>query len=65
MTQYILLKPYHTQFMGQPVTLPVGTRLTWWEERGFYLAEAVNNIRVPVRKWTVEAWHDYFGKVEE
>lgn len=61
---YRVIKPYYSLSGGIPIRLPVGTILTYWRERGFYLSEAVDNIRFPVEKWAVESWHDYFEKVE-
>lgn len=61
---YRVIKPYYALIGETPLCLPVGTILTYWEERGFYLSEAVNNICCPVTKWVVESWHDYFEKVE-
>ena len=55
---YKVIKPYFSVSAG--ITLPVGTIVHWWNERGFYVAEAVNNICAAIPKWTVEAWHDYF-----
>lgn len=61
---YKVIKPYTTYFASNPITLPVGTILEYWEERGFYLSHAVDNFCVPVSKWAVEAWTEYFQKVE-
>ena len=63
-TVYKVIKTFYTHVGEVPITLPVGTKLTFWENRGFYLSEAVNNCCVAVPKWTVEAWWDYFEKVK-
>lgn len=64
MNTYRVIKPYTSYNTIPPLTLPVGTILEWWEERGFYVNHAVDNNCVAISKWAVEAWHDYFEKVE-
>lgn len=65
MTIYKVIKPYTSYNIRPPLTLPVGTIIEWWEERGFYINHAVNNTCVQIGKWAVESWSDYFEKVEE
>lgn len=60
---YKVIKPYTARFGNMPILLPIGTVLHWWDERGFYLSEAVDNTCVPVTKWAVESWHEYFEPV--
>jgi hypothetical protein len=66
--QYRVIKQYIAYLEDMPVLLPVGTLLTFWDERGFYLSEPVNTayagVCAPVSKWAVEAWHNYFEKIE-
>lgn len=62
--KYKVIKPYQSRAYSPPITLPVGTVLDLWEERGYYLSEAVNNMCVPVARWAVEAWYDYFEKID-
>jgi len=60
---YRLIKPFYSIAYG-PVTLPVGTIVTWSETHGIYISEAIDGICVPIEKWAVESWHDFFEKVE-
>jgi hypothetical protein len=61
---YKIIKPY-TSYYYRPIVLPVGTKLEWFEHNKCYVSEAINNVCVPVQKWAVESWHDYFEKVDE
>ena len=62
--KYKLIREYYSICFG-PVTLPVGTIVTWREAHGVYISEAINNVCVPIEKWAVESWHYYFEKVEQ
>ena len=63
--QYQVIKPYIAHVGEVPFMLPVGTVLSWWQERGFYLSEAIHGVCVAVGRWTVETWSDYFMPVAE
>lgn len=63
--KYKVIKNYYAYLGEFPILLPVGTILTYWEGRGFYLSEAVDGYCVPVMKWAVESWSNYFEKVTE
>lgn len=60
--QYKVIKEYTSYCFGFPLSLPVGTILSYWKERGFYTATADGYV-VCVDKWAVEAWHDFFKEV--
>ena len=62
---YKVVKPYQSRAFGYPLLIPVGTRLSWWDERQFFLFDAVDNHCAWIDRWPVEAWHDYFQPVEE
>lgn len=62
--KYKVIKSFISYNTSPPLTLPVGTIVEWWAERGFYISHAVNNICVAISKWAVEAWRDYFEVVE-
>jgi hypothetical protein len=62
---YQVIKTFVAHVGEVPFLLPVGTLLHWWDERGFYNSEAVNNVCVPVTRWAVETWSDYFMQVVE
>jgi hypothetical protein len=63
--RYQVIKPYIAHVGEVPFVLPAGTVLSWWQERGFYLSEPINNVCVAVLRWPVETWSEYFMPIIE
>jgi hypothetical protein len=64
MKKYKVIHTYQSYAFGFPLLIPVGTIGEWFEQAKAYLFH-VDNYAVPVGKWAVEVWHDFFEKVEE
>lgn len=62
--KYKVVKEYVTYCYGFGINLPVGTILEWFESGGCYTSEAINGYVPFMKKWAVEAWHNYFEKVD-
>jgi hypothetical protein len=63
MKTYTTIHDYLSYAYSPPVLIPAGTVGEWFEQAQAYLFH-VGNVAVPVKKWAVEAWHDFFAEVE-
>lgn len=63
--KYKVIKAYTSNFYSYPIRLPVGTVVTYWDERGFYLSETVDGHCVPLPRYVVEAWNNYFEEIKD
>jgi hypothetical protein len=64
MNIYRIIKPYTSHHYGA-ITLPIGTILEWFEQNKSYLSHPVQGHCVPVSKWAVESWNDYFEIIKK
>ena len=64
MKKYKVLHPYLSYSARPPILIPAGTVGEWAEEENAYLFQ-VGNVVVPVGKWAVEVWKEYFQEVTE
>ena len=62
--KYRVIHPYTSYAYDSPIQIPVGTVGEWFEQANAYLFH-VGDKAVPVSKWAVETWHEYFESVEE
>lgn len=64
-TMYKVIKPYPAYLGEIPFLLPVGVVLGLWKERNIYVTHYFDGYCVPVERWAVECWKNYFEPIEE
>ena len=62
--RYRVIHEYLSYSTGRAVVIPVGTIGEWFEQAKKYLF-LVGDTNIPVGKWAVEAWDEFFERVEE